>query len=66
MNVKSSSSAKGEITLSAESFNTDTRQNVLPVQQTFRIQAGDNRVEMELPMGKDFLTWMSSIRHSTN
>ena len=57
MNVKSSSSAKGEITLSAESFNTDTRQNVLPVQQTFRIQAGDNRVEMELPMGKDFLTW---------
>lgn len=57
MNVKSSSSAKGEITLSAESFNTDTRHNVLPVQQTFRIQAGDNRVEMELPMGKDFLTW---------
>ena len=57
MNVKSSSSAKGEITLSAESFNTDTRQTVLPVQQTFRIQAGDNRVEMELPMGKDFLTW---------
>lgn len=29
MNVKSSSSAKGEITLSAESFNTDTRHNVL-------------------------------------
>ena len=57
MNVKSSSSAKGEITLSAESFNTDTRHNVPPVQQTFRIQAGDNRVEMELPMGKDFLTW---------
>lgn len=30
MNVKSSSSAKGEITLSAESFNTDTRHNVPP------------------------------------
>ena len=57
MNVKSSSSAKGEITLSAESFNTDTRHNISPVQQSFRIQAGDNRVEMELPMGKDFLTW---------
>ena len=57
MNVKSSSTAKGEITLSAESFNTDTRHNVPPVQQSFRIQAGDNRVEMELPMGKDFLTW---------
>ena len=52
MNVKSSSSAKGEITLSAESFNTDTRHNISPVQQSFRIQAGDNRVEMELPMEK--------------
>ena len=57
MNVKSSSAAKGEITLSAESFNTDTRHKVAPVQQTFRIQSGDNRVEMELPMGKAFLTW---------
>ncbi len=58
MNVKSSSTAKGEITLSAESFNTDTRHNVPPVQQSFRIQAGEIiRWRWNFLWEKSFLTW---------
>lgn len=57
MNIQSASSTKGDITLSAESFNTDTQHKVAPVQQSFHIRPGDNAIEMELPMGKDFLTW---------
>mgnify|MGYP000562137008 FL=1 len=57
MNIQSASSTKGDIILSAESFNTDTQHKVVPVQQSFHIRPGDNAIEMELPMGKDFLTW---------
>lgn len=57
MNVYSASSAKGEIILSAESFNTNIRHNVPPVRQSFSIRPGNTSIEMELPMGKDFLTW---------
>ncbi|EFG15550.1 glycosyl hydrolase family 2, sugar binding domain protein, partial [Bacteroides xylanisolvens SD CC 1b] len=57
MNIQSASSTKGDITLSAESFNTDTQHKVAPVQQSFHIRPGDNAIEMELPMGKNFLTW---------
>ncbi|KAB1321118.1 beta-glucuronidase [Bacteroides ovatus] len=57
MNIRSASSTKGEITLSAASFNTDIQHKVAPVHQSFNIRPGDNPVEMELPMGKEFLTW---------
>lgn len=57
MNIQSAVSAKGEVTLSAESFNTAASHRVAPVSRTFRLQQGDNRIEMELPMGTDFLTW---------
>lgn len=57
MNVQSSSATQGDITLCAESFNSNTHHKVSPIQQTFHIQPGNNPVEMELPMGKDFLTW---------
>ena len=57
MNIRSASSTKGEITLSAASFNTDIQHKVAPVHQSFNIRPGDNPVELELPMGKEFLTW---------
>ena len=57
MNIYSPSAAKSEISFSAESFNADTRHQVTPIRQSFQLQAGNNPVEMELPMGKDFLTW---------
>lgn len=57
MNIRSAASAEGEVTLSAESFNAATIHRVAPVSRTFRLRQGDNRIEMELPMGADFLTW---------
>lgn len=57
MNIWSAASAEGEVTLSAESFNAATIHRVAPVSRTFRLRQGDNRIEMELPMGADFLTW---------
>lgn len=57
MNIQSASAAKGEITLSAESFNTDSHHKVAPIRQSYSVRAGNNPVEMELVMGKDFLTW---------
>lgn len=57
MNVRSSSSVKGEITLAAESFNTDVCHKVAPVRKAVVVKSGDNPFEMELPMGDGFLTW---------
>lgn len=57
MNVRASSSVKGEITLAAESFNTDVCHKVAPVRKTVVVKSGDNPFEMELPMGDGFLTW---------
>lgn len=57
MNVRASSSVKGEITLAAESFNTDVCHKVAPVRRTVVVKSGDNPFEMELPMGDGFLTW---------
>lgn len=57
MNIQSASAAKGEITLSAESFNTDSHHKVAPIRQSYSVKPGNNPVEMELVMGKDFLTW---------
>lgn len=57
LNVQSPSSAKANLTLSAESFNSDKKHTVSPVQQNISVKAGENEIEMELPMGNDFLTW---------
>ena len=57
MNVRASSSVKGEITLAAESFNTDVCHKVTPVHKTVVVKSGDNPFEMELPMGDGFLAW---------
>nr|WP_018666927.1 sugar-binding domain-containing protein [Bacteroides gallinarum] len=57
MNVRASSSVKGEITLAAESFNTDVCHKVAPVRRTVVVKSGDNPFEMELPMGDGFLAW---------
>ena len=40
MNIRSASSTKGEITLSAASFNTDIQHKVAPVHQSFNIRPG--------------------------
>ena len=57
MNVRASSSAKGEIALSARSFNTNVNHEIAPVYQTVIVRKGDNPLEMELPMGQNYLTW---------
>lgn len=57
MKVQSGAATKGNITLAASSFNSAVQHNVSPIGQSFRIEPGSNRIEMELPMGKDFLTW---------
>ncbi len=45
----------GTITLNAQSFNTDKNHRVSPVSKSFT--AKEKLVEIELPMGNDFLTW---------
>lgn len=55
--LQSPSSAKANLTLSAESFNSDRKHSVSPVQQNISVKAGENSIEMDLPMGADFLTW---------
>ena len=57
MNVRASSSAKGEIALSARSFNTNVNHEIALVYQTVIVRKGDNLLEMELPMGQNYLTW---------
>ncbi len=57
MSIESTSRSQSEISLAAESFNTDVSHKVPEVKQSFRIMKGENKLEMELPMGKDFLTW---------
>lgn len=50
-------SAKASLQLSAESFNSDKKHSVPTVQQNISVRSGDNKIEMELPMGEGFLTW---------
>ena len=47
-----------KLTLSAKSFNTQEKEQIVtPVNQTFRVKSGENAIEMDLPMGQNFLTW---------
>lgn len=49
--------ASGTIRLEAESFNSSRNDKIAPVTQSFKAVNGITSVEMELPMGNDFLTW---------
>ena len=49
--------ASGTISLDAQSFNGDKTHQVNPVSKSFTANAQSTLVEMELPMGNDFLTW---------
>ncbi len=55
--VKVEGNASGTIRLEAESFNSEKSDRIAPVTQSFRAGNGITTVEMELPMGNDFLTW---------
>lgn len=57
LNVRASTATKGTIALSAQSFNTLVNHQVPQIAKTFNLHKGDNRIEMDLPMGDDFLTW---------
>ncbi len=57
MVVESSKSTKGEITLSANSFNTAKSHKVDAVKQSVTLKSGSNNVEIILPMGDDMQTW---------
>lgn len=49
--------AAGTLELKAHSFNSDKEHQVTPVQQKFTVKEASDYIEIELPMGKDFLTW---------
>lgn len=48
---------EARIQLSAQSYNTDQKQNVEPVTQTFKINQQSAEIEMDLPMGNNPLLW---------
>ncbi len=59
MEVRSSrgGSPEATISLSARSFNTDKVHVVNPVSHRIKLRGGEQRVEMELSLGEDMLTW---------
>lgn len=57
IHLQSPSSTTTQLTLSAESFNSEKKHTVPSIQQEFSIRSGRNVIEMELPMGENFLTW---------
>ena len=57
MNLHASSAAKVDVALVANSFNSEKKHTVTPVKQNFTVKSGENKIEMELPMGGNFLTW---------
>ncbi|MDO4163238.1 MAG: beta-glucuronidase [Bacteroides sp.] len=57
ISLQASAAGKVDLTLSAASFNSDKQHTVAPVQGTYSVKAGQNSLEIDLPMGKDFLTW---------
>lgn len=57
MNIYSATAVKSNLLLSAESFNANRIHVVKPVSQTVSIQPGENKIEIDIPMGNNFLTW---------
>jgi len=49
--------SSGTIRLETKSFNSERKDRIAPVTHTFNAGNGTKMVEMELPMGNDFLTW---------
>ncbi|MHB9055937.1 MAG: exo-beta-1,4-galactosidase [Paludibacteraceae bacterium] len=49
--------AAGTVTLGAESFNSDKKHVVPSVSTAFHPTQNNTQLEIELPMGDDFLTW---------
>ena len=49
--------APGIVTLDAQSFNSDKTHTVTSVSKPFSLKNNSAMVEIELPMGNDFLTW---------
>ena len=47
----------GIITLSAESFNSEKIHKIAPVSKELSLKNSAGKMEIELPMGDDFLTW---------
>ncbi|MEL7599229.1 MAG: sugar-binding domain-containing protein [Proteiniphilum sp.] len=47
----------GEITIEAESFNSVKDDRIAPVKKSFTLKNKSGLVEIELPMGDEFLTW---------
>lgn len=54
---KTVKSAKGKITLSAESFNSEQNHVVSAVTANFMLKEGKDSLEVILPMGNDMLLW---------
>jgi len=50
-------SRSGEITIEAESFNSVNDNKIAPVKKSFSTNNKSGLVEIELPMGENFLTW---------
>ena len=55
--IQASASGKVEATFAAESFNADRIHQVPSVSGIYQVKRGLNRLEVDLPMGDDFLTW---------
>lgn len=50
-------SSAGTITLNAESFNSDQIQKINPVSKDLSAKNPSEKIEIELPMGDNFLAW---------
>ncbi|MBP3332371.1 MAG: beta-glucuronidase [Tidjanibacter sp.] len=57
MVIESAKAVKGEIILSANSFNSATSHKVDAVKQAIALKSGSNMIEMVLPMGDDVQLW---------
>ena len=57
INVYASTAVKGNIVLSAESFNTLDNHRVPKVEKLVTLRKGDNHIEIDYLMGDEFLTW---------
>lgn len=55
--VELNDNSKGKLTLEAESFNGDRIHKIEKVSRILDGKVGENVLEIELPMGDEFLTW---------
>lgn len=55
--INAKGNASGTVSLEAQSFNSDKTHKVMPVSKSFTANGDSTMIELELPMGNDFLTW---------